>query len=78
MNPDRDYDNDAEKAIIADIERVDKIKRDLAKVKRQRNTLVALIQRLENEFHIEPRNGNPDTLAAFQDECESAAKGGGQ
>jgi hypothetical protein len=25
MNPDRDYDNDAEKAIIADLERVDRL-----------------------------------------------------
>lgn len=28
-NPDADYDNFAEKAIIADLERVDEIKRDL-------------------------------------------------
>jgi hypothetical protein len=38
--------------------------------------LVPLVERLFEDFHVEPRDGNPDTLMSFQNECEAALKGG--
>jgi hypothetical protein len=50
MNPDRDYDNDAEKAIISDLERVDALKAELTEVKRQRDMLVKFVESLVDAF----------------------------